>query len=199
MPKSYRAVSTVALILAAIGVVFGIAAIGHHRQLLQSTKLAPEPSNGLAQAPSSGLVPAPEAYPVAPDFSLVNLNGQPIQLSSFHGKVVILDYWATWCAPCKIEIPHLIELQKKYEGQGLQVIGISMDDGPEPVKVFAHELGMNYPIAMGDVKVAEAYGGVLGLPVAFLIDRQGRINRKLVGDAEMQSLEPDVRKLLQQP
>ena len=183
MLKSYRAMGALAVTLLSIGLVFGIYAIRHHRPLLQANKVTG----------------ASEALPVAPEFSLTDLNGQPLRLSTFHGKVVLIDYWATWCAPCKIEIPRLIVLQKKYEAQGLQVIGISMDDGPGPVRIFARELGINYPIALGNVKVAEAYGGVLGLPIAFLIDRQGRIYRKLIGDAEMQWIESDVQKLLRQP
>ncbi len=134
---------------------------------------------------------------LAPEFSLTGVNGERVSLSDYRGKVVLIDYWATWCAPCKIEIPKLVELQKKYAKDGLQVIGISMDDGPEPVRGFVREFAINYPVAMGDVKVAEAYGGILGLPVAFLIDRKGHIYRKLVGDAEMQSVEADVQSLLQ--
>ncbi len=133
---------------------------------------------------------------MAPEFSLTGVNGEQVRLSDFRGKVVLIDYWATWCAPCKIEIPKLVALQKKYANDGLQVIGISMDDGPEPVRGFVRDFAINYPVAMGDVKVAEAYGGILGLPVAFLIDRKGHIYRKLVGDAEMQSVETDVQSLL---
>jgi len=139
------------------------------------------------------------ATAMAPEFSLTGLNGEQVRLSAFRGKVVLIDYWATWCAPCKIEVPKLVGLQKKYGSQGLQVIGISMDDGPEPVRDFARDFAINYPVALGDVKVAEAYGGILGLPVAFLIDRKGHIYRKLVGDAEMQSVETDVQALLESP
>lgn len=184
MTNSYRRASIVlGLTLLAATLIFGIFATQQRR---------PPSSSRMATRTSA-------SYAVAPDFSLGGLNGQPVRLADFHGKVVLLDYWATWCAPCKIEIPHLIELQKKYGPQGLQVIGISMDDGLKPVKSFAQELGINYPVALGDVKVAEAYGGVLGLPVVFLIDRQGRIYRKLPGVSDMQSMEADVRSLLREP
>ncbi len=100
---------------------------------------------------------------VAPDFSLQDLNGQPLELANYRGKVVLLDFWATWCTPCRGEDPSFVEFQNKYREQGLQVIGISMDDGPKPVREFYQEFKMNYPVALGNEKVAKAYGGVLGL------------------------------------
>ncbi|HVJ08667.1 MAG TPA: TlpA disulfide reductase family protein [Acidisarcina sp.] len=184
MLRPYRTWSWITISLFSIGLGFGVHAIGHAGEHPRQ----PLPSNASAKA----------EHPIAPDFSLPDLKGRPIRLSSFRGKVVILDYWATWCAPCKVETPHLIELQKKYGADGLQIIGISMDDGPEPVRTFAKQQAINYPIAMGSAKVAEAYGGVLGLPVAFLIDRQGRIQKKLAGSAAMPSLEGDVQRLLRQ-
>lgn len=132
----------------------------------------------------------------APDFSLTDLQGRSLQLTAFRGKVVLLDYWATWCAPCKIEVPHLVSLQKKYGAQGLQIIGISMDDDSATVQTFARELAVNYPIAIGTAQLAEAYGGVLGLPVAFLIDRNGRIVKRMDGDAKLQGLESEIGQLL---
>jgi cytochrome c biogenesis protein CcmG, thiol:disulfide interchange protein DsbE len=148
-------------------------------------------------APTAARAHSSATAALAPQFSLKGLNGEQVSLSDYRGKVVLIDFWATWCAPCKIEIPKLVKLQKKYAGEGLQVIGISMDDGPEPVRGFARDFAINYPVAMGDVKVAEAYGGILGLPVAFLIDREGHIYRKMVGDAEMEQVESDVRSLLE--
>jgi cytochrome c biogenesis protein CcmG/thiol:disulfide interchange protein DsbE len=134
----------------------------------------------------------------APDFSLTDLQGQPLQLASFRGKVILLDYWATWCAPCKIEVPHLVEFQKKYGSQGLQIIGISMDDDFAPVQTFARDFAINYPIALGSAKLAQAYGGVLGLPVAFLIDRNGRIVKRMDGDAKLQDLAGEIGELLKE-
>jgi cytochrome c biogenesis protein CcmG, thiol:disulfide interchange protein DsbE len=133
----------------------------------------------------------------APGFSLTDLTGQPLVLANYRGKVVLLDFWATWCAPCREEIPHFIALQDKYREQGLEVIGISMDDGPKPVQEFYRRFKMNYPVAVGTEQVAEAYGGVYGLPVTFLLDRDGRVVAKYTGAVEMATVEQQVQSLLQ--
>ena len=114
-------------------------------------------------------------HPIAPDFALPELTGQKLTLSGYRGKVVLLDFWATWCEPCQEEIPHFVELQDEYRDQGLQIIGISMDDGPEPVRDFYQRFKINYPVVMGNAKIGELYGGVLGLPIAFVLGRDGRI------------------------
>src|SRR5450759_3106975 len=133
---------------------------------------------------------------VAPDFSLQDLNGQPLELANYRGKVVLLDFWATWCTPCRGEIPHFVALQNQYREPGLQVIGISMDDSPKPVREFYQEFKMNYPVALGTEKLAEAYGGVLGLPVMFLIGRDGQVAAKYVGEVQMPVLEQEIKTLL---
>jgi peroxiredoxin len=132
----------------------------------------------------------------APDFSLPALNGQSLQLSAYRGKIVLLDFWATWCTPCQEETPHLVELQNKYGDQGLQIIGISMDDTPEPVREFYQRLHMNYPVVMGNAEIGERYGGVLGLPIAFVVGRDGRIYAKHMGATDVAVLERDVKALL---
>jgi peroxiredoxin len=132
----------------------------------------------------------------APDFSLPELDGQVLELSSYRGKVVLLDFWATWCDSCREETPRLVDLQKKYGEKGLQIIGVSMDDGPEPVREFYRRFRMNYPVVMGNAKVGELYGGVLGLPIAFVIDRNGHIYAKHVGATGVSVFEHDVRALL---
>ena len=133
----------------------------------------------------------------AAEFSLTDLDGKPLSLSDYRGKVVLLDFWATWCVPCRAEIPHFVEFQNKYREQGLQVVGISMDDGANPVRQFYQQFKMNYPVALGTDKVAEAYGGVLGLPVTFLIGRDGRIAAKYVGETQMPAMEQEIHSLLQ--
>ena len=113
---------------------------------------------------------------VAPAWTLKNLEGQDVSFAQFKGKVVVIDFWATWCGPCRMEIPGYIELQKKYGKDGLVIIGISIDqNGAGSVKKFVNKNGMNYTIVMGDEKVVEAFGGVEVIPTTFLIDREGRI------------------------
>jgi cytochrome c biogenesis protein CcmG/thiol:disulfide interchange protein DsbE len=136
-------------------------------------------------------------HPLAPEFSLPELTGQTLDLSAYRGKVVLLDFWATWCDPCRDEIPRFVELQDKYRDRGLQIIGISMDDGPAPVRDFYQRFHMNYPVAMGNAKIGELYGGVLGLPIAFLIDRDGRIEAKHIGATDISVLERELKALLQ--
>lgn len=133
---------------------------------------------------------------LAPDFRLADLNGRALNLSSYRGKVVLLDFWATWCVPCREETPHLVDLQNKYGSQGLQVIGVSMDDGPEPVRDFYQHYKMNYPVVMGDARTGELFGGVLGLPIAFVIGPDGRITSKHIGSTDISVFEKEVVKLL---
>jgi len=134
---------------------------------------------------------------MAPDFTLPQLEGKELRLSSYRGKVVLLDFWASWCAPCREETPHLIELQNKYADRGLQIIGVSMDDSPDPARAFYQQFHMNYPVVMGNAKTGELYGGVLGLPIAFLINGDGRIYAKHIGATDPAIFEKEVVALLQ--
>src|SRR5271170_4990318 len=111
----------------------------------------------------------------APNFALSDSNGAPIRLSDYKGRVVLLDFWATWCHGCKTEIPWYIEFQNKYKGEGLAVVGVSMDDdGWKAVRPFLREHLFNYPVVIGDQDLAKVYG-VDSMPVTLLIDRQGKI------------------------
>jgi peroxiredoxin len=136
---------------------------------------------------------------LAPDFTLPTTDGQSLRLSSYRGKVVLLDFWATWCDPCREEIPHFVQLQKNYGDRGLQIIGISMDDSPEPVRPFYQQLHMNYPVVLGTAKTGELFGGILGLPTAFLIDRNGRIDAKHIGATDAAVFEKEIKKLIETP
>jgi peroxiredoxin len=134
----------------------------------------------------------------APAFALKDVDGKSLNLADYRGKVVLLDYWATWCVPCRSEIPHFVEFQDKYAAQGFQVMGISMDDGPQPVQDFYKQFKMNYPVAMGTTQLAESYGGILGLPVTFLIGRDGKIAAKYVGLTETPVIQQKLESLLKQ-
>lgn len=132
----------------------------------------------------------------APDFTLEGLSGYKVRLSDYKGKVILLDFWATWCTPCQTEVPRFISLQNAYGRQGLQIIGISMDDSLTPVRKFQSRFKMNYPVAIGTAKVATAYGGVLGLPMAFLIGRDGRIVKEYNSDSDPDTMEEEIRSVL---
>ena len=132
----------------------------------------------------------------APNFSRPGLDHRKIVLSSYRGKVVLLNFWATWCEPCLTEMPTFVEWQKQYGSENFQVIGISMDDATPDVIATVSRLKLNYPVVMGDEYLGAAYGGVLGLPVTFLIDRDGKIQARYQG-ASLTQINSDIQKLLQ--
>ena len=112
----------------------------------------------------------------APDFQLQTLDGKNMKLSDFRGKAILLNFWATWCGPCKIEMPWFVELQKQYGPEGLQIVGVAMDDSStEDITKFVKEMGVNYPILLGKESVGQSYGGVGVLPTTFFIDRDGKL------------------------
>ena len=111
----------------------------------------------------------------SPPFSRTGLDGKRVDLAAFKGKVVLIDFWASWCAPCVVTIPYFRDWQARWGGRGFQVIGISMDDSTSEARSAATRLRVNYPVVMGDAKLALGYGGILGLPVEMLVGRDGRI------------------------
>jgi cytochrome c biogenesis protein CcmG/thiol:disulfide interchange protein DsbE len=136
----------------------------------------------LAVAALAGCATPASPKPDVPQFALTSLEGKTVAMKDLAGKVVIVDFWATWCGPCREEIPHLNELYSEHKGKGLEIVGISMDsDGTDGVKDFARQFRIQYPIVMGDEKVAESFGGIMGLPTTFIIDRKGRIAKKYIG------------------
>src|SRR5712692_9678922 len=134
---------------------------------------------------------------LAPDFALQSLDGKTVHLSDFRGKAVLLNFWATWCSPCKIEMPWFVELQQQYGPQGLQVIGIAMDDASkEDIAKFARDLGVNYPILLGKESVGEAYGGVQFLPTTFFIDRDSKVLEREFEMKRRRVFEDNIKKAL---
>ncbi len=132
----------------------------------------------------------------APEFVRTDLDHKRLDLNAYRGKVVLLNFWATWCAPCQVEMPSFVAWQRKYGQRGLQVIGISMDDDPALVRQAYRKLKLNYPVAMGDVKLGDLYGGVLGLPITFLIDRHGVIRAEFQGETDLNKIEMQMQPLL---
>lgn len=143
------------------------------------------------------LGPQLRAADAAPAWKLQDINGKTVQLSDFKGKVVILDFWATWCPPCRAEIPHFVELQKAYADKGLVIVGISLDQGGvDTVAPFAKANGINYPIVLGDEELTSKYGGIEGIPTTFIVDQKGNIVNKFVGFTEKSVFEDEIKKLL---
>jgi peroxiredoxin len=135
----------------------------------------------------------------APDFALKDADGKTVHLSDYKGKVVLLDFWATWCGPCKLEIPWFTDMEHARKDKGFEVLGVSMDDnGWEDVKPFLSELKVNYRVVIGDDSTASAYGGVDSLPTTFLIDKQGRIAAIHIGLSARKEFEDGVDELLQE-
>ncbi len=137
-----------------------------------------------------------QVHQPAPTFTRRDLEGHALNLASFRGKVVLLDFWATWCAPCQVELPRFAQWQRQFGPRGFQVAGISMDDDPALVRRLTQKLKLNFPVAMGDAKLGERYGGVLGLPLTYLIDRNGIIQARFQGETDPKVIEKRLKTLL---
>jgi len=150
-------------------------------------------------APKTSAKP-PEAKPPdfkkAPSFRLRDLQGKEVVLEDYAGKVILVDFWASWCPPCIEEAPHLIKLYRQYRDKGFVILGIAVVDSPRAVKGFVQEMGVDYPILFGDESILESYKGVYFLPTAFLIDRSGFIRERLVGYKGEGTLEQKILSLL---
>src|SRR3954464_2244584 len=152
----------------------------------------------LAAAVAAFVLAAPAVNaPANFKFSFKDIDGKKVSLSEFKGKVVILDFWATWCVPCKAEIPGFIELKKKYGPKGLQIIGLSVDDSMPTAKKYATEMKMNYPVLLAEGKedILKAYDPIPSIPVSIIIDRDGRIVARHLGIATMDVFEREISSL----
>jgi peroxiredoxin len=151
---------------------------------------------GRAADPARTLLDQP-----APQFVRSDLDGLRVDLSAYRGKVVLLNFWAGWCAPCLTEMPRFNAWQREFGTQKLQVLGVSMDEveDADAVRTLRRKLGVDYPILMGDAALGKLYGGILGVPVSFLIDRQGVIRARFQGETGLAAMEKRIRTLLAQP
>ena len=152
-------------------------------------------------ADASALAPAPGDPPkgsMAPDFTLRNLaDGKNVQLSSLRGKGVLVNFWATYCGPCKIEMPWLDELHKKYQPQGLEILGVAMDETDDkPIADFTRKMGVSYTILKGNSKVGDMYGGVDRLPLTYFVDRSGKVVHEIVGLVSEAEIEKGIQEAL---
>jgi thiol-disulfide isomerase/thioredoxin len=148
-------------------------------------------------SPAAGAACMANAKPANFDFTIKDVDGNQVSLASYKGKVVLLNFWATWCGPCKAEIPGFVRLQEKYRDQ-LVIVGFSVDDTAEKAKAYAAEYKMNYPILLGEGRedVQDAYGPIWGIPASFIISKDGRVCRKHMGIAPEAVFEKEVVALM---
>ncbi len=177
------------------GVLVSVAAVA--LALAACSKQAEAPKAAGAVPAAMGAIGSLPVIAPAPGWVLKDLTGAEVKSDQFKGKIVVIDFWATWCPPCRAEIPGYVELMKKYGKDGLVIIGVSMDEGgAEVVKTFAGKFGVNYPMVMGDDKMLAAFGGIEALPTTFLIDRNGQIRDRKVGAEATEAYEKKIVALL---
>ena len=178
-----------ALVLIVVALAVGLMLYTGSR--MQSSTTGPATPGRLSGQSVQGLT--------APDFELQRLDGTTLKLSSLRGKAVVLNFWATWCAPCKIEMPWLTEFQKQYGPQGVEVIGVAMDENTDKVRDFVKETGATHTILLGTEEVGDAYGGVQFLPATFYIDREGKVVDRVFGLVSRSEIEDNIKRSLGTP
>jgi thiol-disulfide isomerase/thioredoxin len=202
-----RKSSIILLSAACVAVFLAVFALAIGAAHMRRSVLAARSSAAATTASNSGEAPAIVKFASdpapAPAFEVNDLAGQPISSATFPGKVVLLSFWATWCPPCRLEIPELIDLQKRYKDK-LQIIGISMDDADTPAEIkhvadVATELGINYPVLIANPKLVDEYGGVPALPTTFVLNTNGRIVQKHTGLYEESDFDSEIRLLSNLP
>lgn len=173
------------------------------RQVAMETRVVePAEAGGTAVAPTdafaSTLTCPADAKPANLNFTLKDHQGVDVTLSSFKGKVLMIDFWATWCGPCKVEIPHFVEFQNQYGKEGLQIVGISVDDTADKLAPYVRDMKMNYPVLLGLDRddVQEAFGPIVGIPVSVLISRDGKICAMHTGLTGKDVFEREIKALL---
>lgn len=130
------------------------------------------------------------------DFTLKDHNGAAVKLADYKGKVLLLNFWGTWCGPCKVEIPAFIELQDQYRARGFVILGVAVEDTPEAVRAYASEAKINYPLAMVQDDVEDVYGPIFVLPMSFVIARDGSICKKHLGPVTKEAVEQEIKSLM---
>jgi len=153
-----------------------------------------------SDAPPSSAWIEPETPRDAPNFTLDRLNGDTFALEEYRGQVVVLNFWATWCPPCRKEIPDFVRMQRDLGDEGLQFVGVALERNPDPeaVRDFAEKMNINYPVGLGDGSIAQKYGGVRGLPMTFVIGPDGTIRGRIPGRTTESRLRPALETLLEE-
>ena len=187
--------------LLVIGTVLVLVAVVWYADRLTRNQVARAAKPSLSVKADDVNIAAP-----APDFTLKNIQDQDVSLSQFKGKVVLVNFWATWCEPCRIEIPWLIELQEKYGARGFTVLGVAIDDeGKQVVAPFVEKehfdvngqsRSMNYPILIGTDEMQEKFGGIFGLPTSILITRDGKQVKRITGLISFEEIDRSIQSLL---
>ena len=195
-----RTVAIVATVVALLGISVPFTWVSHAEpdgEPIAGLSLDPGPAPEATQAGAAdGAACVANAKP-AKDFTLPGLDGKPLTLSAYKGKVVLLNFWATWCGPCKAEIPGFVELQQQYKND-LVVVGLSVDDTAEKAKAFADQYKVNYPMVLGQGRddIQDAYGPIYGIPASFLISRDGKVCKRHLGIAPKAQFEREIKALL---